>query len=305
MVDAEELDAAPDRVRRVHHARVGVELLEVVERPALDRRLDQMPVLVRRPRAELVPAGADAAGEVRDHRAAVVGEEAQVGVPVEDAREHDARHERRGLVRPAERPPDLVPRAVLRLVVGERAVAARMDADRAVQLCGLREDRLELRLVPGTAADVGVDLDADRAELADRALQLGDARVDVVQRQLRDPAGERVRMPLDELRLTLVRNLCQLDRRRRVAHVLERWRRQARDLTVVVAELLELAALEVEVDDRGDRADPRADVLRGGRLRQAQQTLRICAGQEVGERVDLHGRCRRRRRTLGNALILR
>ena len=68
----------------------------------------------------------------------------QVGVAREDAGEDQPGHEHRGVVGPAERPPDLV----LRLLLGQRVVrpgrvARRVNPDRPVQLGHAGEHRLE------------------------------------------------------------------------------------------------------------------------------------------------------------------
>src|SRR6185369_16759828 len=115
-VGAEELEAADGGRARAEDCGIRVELPEVVERPLpeLERRL----VESGRARAELVEAWADASLEERDHRPIVVGADLAVRMPVEKARERDARHRDTRLVRPAESPPHLVLRLLLGEVVG-------------------------------------------------------------------------------------------------------------------------------------------------------------------------------------------
>lgn len=121
--------------------------------------------------AELVPARADAAGEVRDHAAAVVDQELEAGVPLKDAGEDDADHEGGEVVLPAEGPPDLV---------------------------------LGALLVQGAALDEGVYLHAHRAQLVYGPVEFGDRRVDVVEGDRGTEAGEAVRVLGDEFRQAVV-----------------------------------------------------------------------------------------------------
>src|SRR3989449_1361373 len=98
--------STPDRGPRAVHRGVAVEHPEVVHR-ALGHLLQQRRVvLVRSTGAELVHAVADAVDEERRHRAEMVSDDAQLRQPVEHAGEHEPRHERAGLVGPAEQPPD-------------------------------------------------------------------------------------------------------------------------------------------------------------------------------------------------------
>jgi len=95
VVRTEEVDRAAHRVRRAEQGRVGVEHPEVIQRsPAQRVPLDQIPLVVRGSLAELVPAGANAAGEVRHHASTVVDEELQLRIALEHTAEHDPGHER-------------------------------------------------------------------------------------------------------------------------------------------------------------------------------------------------------------------
>jgi hypothetical protein len=73
--------------------------------------------------------------------------------------------------------------------------ARRVEPDRSTKLVHGREEPFELRAVDGLAADVRVDLRADRAEVVDGPLRLGDARIRRRQRRLRHEAREAVGMP--------------------------------------------------------------------------------------------------------------
>src|SRR5690606_40971562 len=111
-LDAEEPDGGAHRVTGPEVGGVDVELPEVVDGAPGQRVAGDVGELVRRgPGAELVPAGADAAGEVRDHRAAVVDEDLDVRQPLQDAGEDETRHVGREDVLPAEGPPELELRA--------------------------------------------------------------------------------------------------------------------------------------------------------------------------------------------------
>src|ERR1043165_6000564 len=79
-----ELHAELGRGIRGEHRRIGVEiLLEVVERALLQRLVERAAIPVRGARAELIPAGADAAFEHRHDAAEVMHDELQVRVLVE------------------------------------------------------------------------------------------------------------------------------------------------------------------------------------------------------------------------------
>ena len=71
------------------------------------------------------------------------------------------------LVRPAEGPPQVVLRARLAGVVGDRGRPRRMHPDRQTVLGHAREDRLVLGQIERPTVDVGEDLHARRAELSD------------------------------------------------------------------------------------------------------------------------------------------
>src|SRR5437879_564876 len=86
---------------------------------------------VRRQVARLFPeATADAPRAERNHRAHVMGNDHEVGVTVEDAREDEPAHGHRRFVRPAERPPEIELRPWLPRVVRDEGGPRRMQPDR-------------------------------------------------------------------------------------------------------------------------------------------------------------------------------
>src|SRR5215469_13141155 len=108
VVGAVEIDAAAQRVRGPEHGRVAVHLAEILDRPPRQRvALDVGPLPGRGARAQLVPPGADPAGEMGHHAAAVVDQQLEIWVPLQHAGEDDPGHEGRQVVLPAEGPPDL------------------------------------------------------------------------------------------------------------------------------------------------------------------------------------------------------
>src|SRR5262249_22104881 len=135
---------AAQGVRGTEHGGVAVHHLEVLDGSLAQRIALDVLLLVRgRTGAELIPARADAAGEVRDHAAAVVDEQLQAGVAFEYAGEDDPGHERGQVVLPAERPPDLVPGPWLGGVVRPGGAAARVDLKNLVELGHPCVERLE------------------------------------------------------------------------------------------------------------------------------------------------------------------
>ena len=126
VVGAEELGRAPDRVRRPEHRAVGVEAPEVLDRRQRQPGRHLVPVV--RPRSGRQPPG-----EVRHHRAGVMRDDLQARVAVEVAGVDEPRHAHRRLVRPAERPPDAVPRPVLLGIVAPGVAARGVHPDRPVE----------------------------------------------------------------------------------------------------------------------------------------------------------------------------
>src|SRR2546427_1506371 len=183
--------STPDRGPRPVHRGVAVEHPEVVHRALCHLLQQRRVVLVRSAGAELVHAVADAVDEEWRHRAEMVSDDAQLRQPVEPAGEHEPRHEAAGLVGPAEHPPDLVLGLRLGRVIGEPRCAPLMHPDlQAVLVSHTPDDREELRLVEWPAVDVGEDLDAPGAELADGAVHLLERGGDVIHRQRGDEGRE-------------------------------------------------------------------------------------------------------------------
>ena len=208
---------------------------------------------------------------------------------VHDAAEHEAGHRDRGLVGPAEGPPDLVLRLLLCLVVGQIERAARgVQEHHLVMLLGDLEHRAEFRLVERLAVDVGMQLHAAGAVL-ERTLEfLG--RVRRIHRQRGEPAAEVVLFLDAELGHAVVAELGEfLDLLGR-AERFQRRHAQRDDLRVVILVAEHVADLlaTVEIVDGGNAAHARADVGRGagGRQHLVPQTLR----EIVVETVDItHG----------------
>src|SRR5262245_28657142 len=98
-----------------------------------------------------------------------------------------------------------------------------MEPDRLAELVHLFPERPELREVDRFAADIGVDLHAERAVL-DRALGFRRAGIGSAQRHLRHPGRETVLLLVAQLDKAVVAeadHLVQL--LRRLAEALERW----------------------------------------------------------------------------------
>jgi len=64
--------------------------------------------------------------------------------------------------------------------------------DREVMLRHAAEHRAEFLPAQWLAGDIGEDLHAARAEVFDRAINLGQRRVNIIHRQRRDEGGEMV-----------------------------------------------------------------------------------------------------------------
>ena len=230
-------------------------------------------------------ARADAAVEERDHPAHVVGDDLDPRVAVEQPREHQPRHRDRGLVGPAEAPPHLEARALLGLVVRHVRGARRVHPDRQIVFRHRVEQGLELGLVERPSADIGEDLDAACAEVADRPVQLVHRPVHVVHRERGDEGDEPVRVKTDQLRHRVVGDPCELRPRGRVGNVLER-RVGKRNHLPVLAELVHQPEADVEVVDHLHLLHPLADVLEPRRgFRHVAVEI---AGKDVGVDVDRH-----------------
>src|SRR5262252_10829322 len=109
------------------HRGIDVEVfLEIIERTLFQAALERLVIGVRGARADLIPAGADAPLQHRHDAAEMMHDQLEAGIVVERLGEDEASHGGRGLIRPAERPPDLVKRFLLVEIVGEVGAASWM-----------------------------------------------------------------------------------------------------------------------------------------------------------------------------------
>ena len=187
----------------------------------------------------------------------MMGDDLDAGMAVEQAGEHEAAHRHRRLIGPAEAPPHLVARFLLRRVVGHVGGARRVQPDRQVVLGHRGEERAKLRQVERLAGDVGEDLHAARAEVADGALGFRDGRVDVGQRDCRHEGGEALGMLRAQLRHGVVADPRQRFGGLALGEVLDRRIGQADDLAIV-AEFVHLAKARVEIEQLLHAAQPRS-----------------------------------------------
>ena len=178
--------------------------------------------------------------------------------------EHHADHRDRGVIGPAQAPPHLVARFLLALVVGHRRGARRMQPDRRVQLRHGGEERLELVEIERLAGDVGIDQRAGRAQRVDGAARLVDRAFHVGHAQRGGEGRKALRVLVAERRHLVIGDARQRQARFRRGDVLDR-RVGQRDDLAVVAEGVHLLEARVEVEQLGDAAQARADVLELGR----------------------------------------
>src|SRR5579883_1897223 len=214
----------------------------------------------------------------------VMHHQLEARIVVERLGKDEARHRGRGLVRPAERPPDFVERLLLVEIVGKVRVARRMDPDRLVELAHSGEELGVFRPVERLAVDVGVDLHAERAVL-DRALRLAHRAFRVAERHLADPARELVLVLGANVDEAVIDQLAQLLGLRALHDVLDRRHAVHEDLRIVRKRIDHAAAL-VEVMDAGDLAHALADVgeVAGDLLHLVGERFR----DEVRPCVDAH-----------------
>ena len=183
---------------------------------------------------------------------------------VEHAGKHQPRHRDAGLVRPAEAPPHLEARFLLRRIVRHRGGARRMQPDRQVVRGHRGKHRLEALLVERMARDVGEDLDAARAELSDRALGFLQRAIHIVERHRGDEGRKAPRVRGAQLRHRVVGDARELRRGLALRDLLQR-RVGQRDHLRVVADLVHLGKAQIEIEQLLHAAQPRADVLQPGR----------------------------------------
>src|SRR6516164_6302377 len=159
VIRPEERQPANRRRARASERGVAVEGLEIVERPLLQPLQDERIILVRRARAQLIPAVRNAAFEIRNDAAEMVRDDFEVGEAVHDAGKDEPRHRGAGLERPADHAANFVFRRRLAAVVRHFARADRMQQDRLARLLDDLVDWEKLVLVDGGAVHIGVQLD--------------------------------------------------------------------------------------------------------------------------------------------------
>ena len=140
--------------------------------------------------------------------------------------EDQPRHRRARVVRPAERPPDLELRSILRLEVGHVGAAIGMEPDRQVVRRHRLEERQELGRRNRLAGDVREDLESARVQLVDGAMQFAERRIRIGERQRRDERGEAIGILPHQLRHAIVGRLRQINRVRGACEDFDRRRRQ-------------------------------------------------------------------------------
>jgi hypothetical protein len=158
--------------------------------------------------------------------------------------------------------------------------------DRPVELRHAREHRLEARVVGRAAVHVRVDLNAERAQLADRPVDLGQRGIDVVDRHAGHEAEEGVGPIAHQLGQRVVGQPGQLDGLGGPTERFDRWCRETDDLRVVLERLDHAQAL-INVVERADRRRPLEQVgrpLRGDLL----EAVVVGPREDVAEGVDLH-----------------
>src|ERR1700704_1116821 len=183
---------------------VGIEHLEIVHRAVLETRVFRRGVMLRRAEEDLAKAKIDAAGEVRDHAAHVMGDDLEIGKLVEQPRIDQARHARRSLIGPAEAEPDLGLGRLLAGIVRKIRAAHRMHPDRQIVRRHALENRTELGCRERLAGDIGKDLDAARTEAGHGTIDLGKRSLDIVHGKRCDERRESIGVPAAEIRQRVV-----------------------------------------------------------------------------------------------------
>jgi hypothetical protein len=231
-------------------------------------------------------ARADAPVEVRNHAAAMMGDDVEILIAVEQAAEDDARHRDRRLVRPAETPPHLVTRFRFAGVIAHVGRARRMHPDRQIMARHGGEDRLKLGQIKRLASDVGENLDAARAKLRHRAVDFDKRAVNVQHRDGCCERREAIWMLRAQFRHAIVADAGEARGILRPAHIFERWVGQRDHLTIVRPRPVHETEAHIEIMDRLHRVHARADVaqLRRGLRQFGEETLR----HDVGVNID-HG----------------
>lgn len=121
------------------------------------------------------------------------------------------------------------------------------------------EDGQQVRVVEGTAIDVGEELDARRPQLVDGAAGLLHGGVGIVERQGGDEPDEPV-VPIDVVGQLVVADLGQLRGLVGSSKGLDRRRDHGQHLAIVVTELLHHLESSLDVEQHGHVAHPPAEV---------------------------------------------
>ncbi len=284
MLGAEERVPAARRRNLAVERGVGVEHLVVVDRRVLETCILGDGIALRRAEEDLPEAEGDLAGEIRDHAAHVMGDDLEIGQFIENARIDQPRHGRGGLVGPSEAEPDLGLGGLLAGVIRKVRAAHRMHEDRQVVLDHAAEDRPEFGQRERLARDIGEDLDAACAELIHGAIDLGERRVDIVQRQRRNEGREAVGMRVADLRQRIVREPRQCRGLIRPRNQLER-RIGEREHLLEAVEAIEQRQTGVDIAERLEPRKRRHGDMAGNERRKA---LKIGLGHEMIEHIDHH-----------------
>ena len=118
------------------------------------------------------PALHDAAFEIRDHPAHVMGDDLRSGMAVEQAGEHQTRHRDAGVIGPAEAPPDLVARLLLGRIIRLSGRATGCSQIGKAAPGNLGKHRTETRMIQRAAAHMACRAGSRRA-LASGAADFG------------------------------------------------------------------------------------------------------------------------------------
>ena len=179
---------------------------------------------------------------------------------VEQPAEHHADHRHRSVVGPAQAPPQFVTRFRLGAVIGHGGGARGMQPDAGVELFHASEDGIELRQVERLAGDVGIDQHAARAQRGDGAARLAHRAIHVGETQRRGKSGKALRVLGAQLGHAIVGDARELQPDVRLGDLFDRRVGQRDDLPVV-AVFVHLRKARVKIEQLGDAAQARADIL--------------------------------------------
>ena len=203
---------------------------------------------------------------------------------VEDPGENQPRHRHRSIVGPAEAPPHLEARKALRGIVRGFRRARGMQPDRQVIAGHGGEERGVAGIVERPPCDMGENLDADGAQLLDRAPELGHGGVHIAQGQSGDESRKAVLVATHQLGHAVIGDARQRRGLIRRREILDRRIGQRHDLPVV-AELVHAAEAAIEIVQLADRHQPLNEAeARAARLERGGQGR----GQDVRIDVDDH-----------------